>query len=140
MSEIVVSHAVGEWVCQQMGATYNPDACVAIGRVDGDRVIGGVVYDDYNGSSICMHCAGEGGWLTKELLRAVFGYPFTQLKVKKVIGFVDSTNKAAMRLNEHLGFTLEAKVQDGTATGDLLIYTMTPEQCRFLGGRYGKYH
>lgn len=80
-----------------------------------------------------MHVAGEGGcWITRELLRAVFNYPFRQLGVNKVLGFVDSTNKEAIRLDEHLGFQLEAVIKDAGPQGSLLLYSMTAEQCRYL--------
>lgn len=138
MSEIVVDHAIGHWVCARTGGTYTPEDSVSIGRVEGNQIIGGVVFDHYNGASIAMHCAGEGSWINREFLRKAFGYPFDQLKVQKILGFVDSTNAAARRLDEHLGFVLEATIENATPKGDLLIYSMTREQCKFLGGRYGR--
>lgn len=80
-----------------------------------------------------MHVAGEGKrWMTKEYLRVCFDYPLNQLKVKKILGLVDSTNMDARKFDEHLGFELEACIKGAGPKGDLLIYSMTAEQCRFL--------
>lgn len=123
---------IGQWVCGHTGATFT-DSMQAIGNERDGVIIGGVLYDDYRVSSISMHCAGVGRWLTREFLRAVFDYPFNYLKVKKVIGLVDSMNDKAMRLDKHLGFVQEGLIKEASRFGDLVILTMTREQCRFLG-------
>lgn len=125
---------VGRWVCARTGGQYVGGESQAIGVLDSnDSLVAGVLYDHFNGRSIAMHVAGEGGsWITRELLRAAFAYPFRQLGVNKVLGFVDSTNKEAQRLDEHLGFQLEAVLKDAGPQGDLLLYSMRAEQCRYL--------
>lgn len=130
---------VGEWVCQRIGGQFNELLSTAIGLERDGELIAGVVFDSYMGRSIAMHVAGEGGhWLTRDFLRACFGYAFTQLQVRKVLGYVDSTNDQARRFDEHIGFRLEHVITDAGKHGDLLIYSMTPEQCRFIGERNGK--
>ena len=93
-----------------------------------------MLFDLYNGKSACMHVAALPGkrWMTREYLKVCFDYPFRQLKLKKLIGLVDSTNADALRFNAHLGFVTEAVVADAGRHGDLHILTMTPAQCRFL--------
>jgi RimJ/RimL family protein N-acetyltransferase len=58
--------------------------------------------------------------------------------VNKILGLVESDNLEARRLDEHLGFHLEATLKNCAPSGDLLVYTMTREQCRWLalGNRY----
>jgi RimJ/RimL family protein N-acetyltransferase len=130
---------VGEWVCARIGGTFDLSGATAIGLEKDGRLIAGVMYDHYNGRSIAMHVAGEGGhWMTREFARACFGYAFNQLGVNKVIGLVDSTNESARRYDEHLGFRLEATITGAGRTGDLLIYSMTPEQCRWIGETHGR--
>ncbi len=139
MKEIVwhEPERVGRWVCARVGGSFNAKEATAIGlEKDGD-LVAGVMYDRYTGQSICMHVAGEGNWMTRSYLKACFGYPFNQLKVKKIIGLVDSENHQARRFDEHLGFRLEAVITDAGKTGDLFIYSMTPEQCRWLGAKNG---
>lgn len=99
---------------------------------DGE-LVAGVLFDNYNGRSMAMHVAGEGStWLTRGYLRVAFTYAFEQMKVKKLIGLVDSSNEAARRFDEHLGFRLEARIADAAPQGDLLLYTMTAAECRYL--------
>lgn len=125
---------VGRWVCERTDGHFDAGCSTAIGlERDGD-LIAGVLFDHYTGRAIAMHVAGEGGhWMTREFARACFGYAFNQLRVDKVLGFVDSTNQAARRYDEHLGFRLEATLTGAGKSGDLLIYSMTPAQCRWIG-------
>ena len=124
---------VGAWVCERLNSVFDPLTGTAIGQERDGQIVGGVVYDNFRGASICMHVAGsDGHWMSREFLRAVFGYPFDQLGVKKVLGTVDSPNVAAQQFDEHLGFVLEATLRDAGRGGDLLIYSMTRAQCRHL--------
>lgn len=129
---------VGRWVCDRVGGFFHPQLATAIGMERDGVLIAGVMFDNYNGRSISMHVAGEGGhWMTRDYARACFGYAFGQLGVGKIVGLVDSTNEQARRYDEHLGFRLEATVTGAGKTGDLLIYSMTPEQCRWIGRKHG---
>lgn len=107
----------------------------AIGLKDAyGNLIAGVLFDNYNGASIQMHVAAEPGarWMTREYLHCCFAYPFRQLAVRKIVGLVSCTNLPARRFDEHLGFHLEATLTDAHPDGDLLVYTMTKQQCRWL--------
>jgi len=130
---------VGRWVCSRIGGSFDASSATAIGLERDGELIAGVVFDHFNGRSISMHVAGEGGhWMTRGYAKACFGYVFNQLKVKKVIGLVDSANLAARRYDEHLGFRLESVITDAGREGDLLIYTMTAGECRWLGEKHGQ--
>ena len=81
-----------------------------------------------------MDVASEPGkhWATREFLWMVFHYPFDQLQCKRVSGVVAADNLPARKFNEHLGFTLEATLADAHPQGNLLIYRMMREDCRWL--------
>jgi RimJ/RimL family protein N-acetyltransferase len=80
-----------------------------------------------------VHLAGEGkDWLNREFLWFCFFYPFEQLNVTKIIAPIDSNNRASIRWTEHCGFTLEATLKDACPKGDMLLYTMTREACKWL--------
>lgn len=104
-----------------------------IGLERDQELVGGVLYQGFNGPNIWMHCAGIGAWITRGLLTAAFSYPFNQLGVSNIWGSVDASNEKARRLDEHLGFlphaVLTGAAKDG---GDVIIYRMTREECRFL--------
>jgi len=99
------------------------------------ELVGAVLYDEYNGQNIWMHVAGTDGvrWATKDFVRAVFRYPFEQLQCKRITGWVEASNEKARKLDENLGFKQEA-ILSGAARdgGDVIIYCMKKEDCRFL--------
>ena len=91
------------------------------------------LFEAANGASIMLHMAAIGKrWLNREYLWFVFYYPFIQLSLTKIISPVESDNTDCCRFIEHIGFTLEATLKDAAPNGDLLIYTMTKDQCKWL--------
>lgn len=134
MTRIVVgdNERVCKWMLERGAGSPNQTAqCLGLEK-DGE-LTAGVQYESWNGASIWMHVAGDGkNWLTREFLRACFDYPFRQLKAKVVVGLVPAVNKQAQRFDEHLGFKLHSTLPDGHKEGDLLIYTMRPDDCRWL--------
>jgi RimJ/RimL family protein N-acetyltransferase len=126
---------VGQWVLAQQGAKWIPGRGSTFGVVDSDgRLIAGILFDSWNGASVQMHVAALPGanWVSKALLAVTFDYPFNQLGVKKILGLVGSGNSAAKRFDEHVGFELEATLNEAHPDGALLVYSMTREKCRWL--------
>ncbi len=99
------------------------------------KLIAGVVFEGYTGSSISMHVAALEGanWLSKEFLFRVFAYPFLQLECNRVTGLVRVDNPKAQKFDEHLGFVREGVMRKGATDGtDYIIYGMLKEECRWL--------
>lgn len=137
MKRVIVDNArVGEWVCARTGGTPDPNT-VGIGLEQDGSLVAGVLFDNYMGGSVCMHVASDGSkqWMTREFLFKAFHYPFRQLGVSVIIGLVDSTNSAALTFDRALGFELEHVIPGAGKSGDLVILTMRPAQCRFLNSR-----
>jgi RimJ/RimL family protein N-acetyltransferase len=103
-----------------------------IGRLKSGTLVAVAGYDDFTETSCQVHIAGEGNWLDREMLRAMFRYPFAILNLRVVIGLVPSGNTAAIRLNKHLGFETEAIIKDAHPDGDLVVMSMRKENCRWL--------
>lgn len=94
-----------------------------------------VIFEAYNIRSIRMHIAiADPKYVTRRAIAAVFEYPFRQLDVKKVITFVDSSNKKALFFNLRLGLKIEATVKDAYEMGDMYILSMTQNECHWLRG------
>lgn len=124
----------GPWMMARMGGQWFPGRGSIIGLwEDGIGPIAGCLYEGCNGASLSVHLTGVGKkWMNREYLWFCFHYPFEQLKINKLIGLVESDNHEAIRLNEHFGYKLEATLKDAAPNGDLLIYSMTKDQCKWL--------
>jgi len=108
-----------------------------IGLERDGKMVAGVLYEGYTHHNIWMHVAAEPGshWLTRDFLRAVFAYPFVQLGVDRVSGYVDASNTAARRFDEHLGFQEEAVLKGAARDGgDVILYVLWKKDCRYHHG------
>ena len=125
---------VGDWIVARINGKFHPDSATAIGIERDGKIVGGCMFENFTGQSVLIHAAGEGRfWMNREFIRAVFGYCLRQLGVKKAIGMVDSTNSDSRHFIENLGFRPEAVIADGARHGDLIMYTLTRQECRYLG-------
>ena len=129
---------VGPWVCERAGGTWIPGRGTAIGRLVDGELVAGVLYEDWNGANVVCHIAGVGSWATRGYLGVIFDYPFVQLGARRITVPVCSTNSRSIALVERMGFTMDARLSRATPAGDLLLFAMFKDECRFLGGRYGK--
>lgn len=123
---------IGPWVCARAGGTWVQGRGSAIGWVKDDLLVAGVLYEDFNGANVVCHIAGEGRWANREYLWTIFDYPFNQLKVGRITVPIASINTKAQNFVEHLGFEREAILRGAHPAGDLIIYKMTADKCRWL--------
>jgi len=102
---------------------------VCVCEFDDAVPISGVLFDGYNGKSIHAHIWIAPGRKPSRLWwYAIYDYMFRQCKVANVIGTVPSSNKAARRLDEHLGFKLNSIIPNYYPNGDdMLLYICTAE-------------
>lgn len=123
---------MASWLCKRIKLA--PTAHLqCIGNISPEHGILGVVgYDGFNGASIQMHSAGDGNWVTRDLLFAAFDYPFNVCKAKVVVGYVSGKNAKAIKFNLHLGFSETFILADAHPEGELLIMSMRAENCRYL--------
>ena len=106
-----------------------------IGLEKDGELIAGALYEGYNGQNVWAHLAGMPGkrWMTREFLRYGFHYPFNEMGVKRISGYVNASNTQARRLNEHFGYQEEARLTGAAPDGgDVILYVMWRENCRFL--------
>lgn len=133
---------LGPWICAQLETDWLPGRGSCIGMEEDGDIVAGVLFDSFNGASICMHVAALPGkrWMNRELLWTCFAYPFLQLRVRKILGFVAEGNRVARAFDEHLGFVREATLTNAHPSGALIVYSMTRSQCRWLeeGSHHGE--
>jgi RimJ/RimL family protein N-acetyltransferase len=130
---ITIGEHVCLWVAEQIGHKYFSGSGQGIGIEKNGEIICGIIFDNHHQNSIQMHIAlKEKEKMTREFFYVWFGYAFNQLKVKKIIGVIDSTNIKVLKFGTHIGFIEEATIKDAGKHCDLIILTMTRQQCRFL--------
>mgnify|MGYP001819529277 CR=1 FL=1 len=125
---------VSAWLLERIH--YVPTAgFVAFGQYSESkrRLIGAVGFDNWSPASAEMHCAGDPGWLTKELLFKAFYYPFVLGGVKVVIARVGSSNAEALRFDTRIGFVEQCRIPDAWDGGeDLVILALHKDNCKWL--------
>ncbi len=137
MRRIVIGQGVVDWVAAHMKRGEGYGLSVGIGMERDGELIAGIVYNEFNHCNINMHVAAIGGnWMTREFLRIAFDYPFNQCEVRRITGFVEDDNEAALRFDKHLGFKYETRLEgayehDGKV-GDIIVLKMLREDCRWL--------
>ena len=105
----------------------------AIGFTRGEKLVAGVTYSGFNGVNVWFGMASEDyRWFNRANLWAIFHYPFSQLKVRRMSALIDASNKRSLRLAEHLGFSREATLVDSAPDGDQHIYRLLVAECRWL--------
>lgn len=135
--ELVQGEAVRQWMEAHTGGLFDARCAVSLGLTKDSEIIAGVLYEDWNHASITCHIAFKGR-VTRDFLGAAFRYAFDLCGVNKIIAPVWADNLRMIALANNMGFIWEGTIRDAQPNGDILIFTMTRNQCRFLGNRYGK--
>lgn len=130
---LVFGDAVVEWVAANMKRGEGYGLSRGIGWERDGELVAGVVYNEFNRININAHIASKGKhWLNRTFLWTIFDYPFNQCGVKRITAFIEDENKAAIQFDEHLGFKYETRMKDAYVNGDILIYVLRKEDCRWL--------
>lgn len=129
---------LGPWVCERARCgDWVPGRGECIGLEKGGEILAVALYEAYNGVSIMIHLAAVPGrrWLNREYLLFCFHYPFNQLSCKTLLTVIPSVNTDAIKFDEHIGWTYKATLEDAHPDGDLLVYQMRRQDCRWLSLR-----
>ena len=139
---IVTGPGVVEWIAQRTNEFGRFGTDIGIGWARGGALVAGVAYADWNGPNVVCHIASDGSkrWATRQYLWTIFDYPFNQLQVKRITVIVGDGNADSRNLAEHFGFTLEAELAGAHPTGDLRIYRLWRDDCRYLKAPYENLH
>lgn len=147
---LVLGRGVAEWVAGVLGGKYDMAQCEGIGWARGGDIVMAAMFNNYNGAQAHMHIAlVKGEPLSPTFVAAMMDYPFVQLGLKRLTGFVFESNEASRRFAEHLGAKQEAVLQDYLPNGNLVVYGLLREdagkwltaaysQRLRVGGRHGR--
>lgn len=128
---------IGPWIAKELDMVWTSENSTTIGWIEGNELVAGVWYEDFNGKSVTCHIVIKKP-MNRKFLAIIFDYPFIQLGVSKIIGPVKSDNLKAIEFDKKLGFKEEARILDAFPNSDLIFFVMNKDECRFLGERYGK--
>src|SRR3990167_9152859 len=124
------STGLEEWYKKHTGGTLDRKKYTYILGGNTGTIKALVLYFDYTGHSITMDiCAPKA--LTRQLIKSMFDYPFNQLKVQKLIGFIDQRNVLSQETFYRLGCRQETEIKDFFGTGiSRLVYAATKEDVK----------
>jgi hypothetical protein len=130
---------VAEWVQEMTECSIPEEGGMAIGWTRDGEITCGVMYEHYTGTSITATIAKTpGAVMPPGFIRAIFGYPFSQLGCRKLLAYIEDTNWKSRELVEKMGFREGASISDVFPTGAMIIYSMLADDCRWLEKEDGK--
>lgn len=123
----------GQVIADAIPRCFNREKDVVISNVRDGKLLGGAILDGYTGPCIFIHQAGfDKRWLSKDMLWVIFDYAFNQLGCSKVAGTIPSTRTQLLAFNVRLGFKVEAVIKDAYPGADMLVISMTRDECPWL--------
>ena len=137
---LIIGKEVVEFVAKKTNEFGRFGTDIGIGWARAGALVAGVAYADWNGPNVVCHIASDGTrrWATREYLRVIFDYPFNQLRCKRITVCVGEGNGDSRRFVQHLGFRLESTLRAAHPSGDLLVYAMFKEQCKWTSAAFYK--
>ena len=129
--------AVAAWVRERVPHVADWGPCEALGVIEGDRLVAGVVYNEFREANIEMSVAALPGarWLSRAALFAFFHYPFGTLGCGRVTSTIRSGGeaKSVRKFCQHVGFKYEGVVREFYRDGrDAVIFGMLRRECRWI--------
>lgn len=124
---------ISRWVQELTECSIPEQGGSAVGWLRDDEITCGVMYEHFTGKSITATIAkAPGAVMPPGFIRAIFDYPFRQLGCTKILAYIEDTNWKSRELVEKMGFREEATISDVFPSGNMIIYTMTVDTCRWL--------
>lgn len=109
------------------------ETTMCIGQEKDGELIGVAGYSNFYPKSCQFHVGSTSPyWVTKDLLFAMFDYPFNKLKVEVIIAPICKENKKSLNFGRKLGFQQVADIPYAHPNGDLIVMIMKRNQCKWL--------
>lgn len=121
-------------IANRAATAYDHTKDVVISHVDHRGLTGGILYTSFTDASCVAHLAAfHRRWGSRDLLWVAFDYPFRQLSLERIFGFVDERNRQARAFDTHLGFRELARLPGAYAGGFArLVLVLEYADCRWL--------
>jgi RimJ/RimL family protein N-acetyltransferase len=117
----------------KVGNNVYPQETKCIGQEKDGQLIAVVGYNNFTEKLCQIHVAStDVYWLNKDLLFAIFDYPFNKVGVKVILAPICKDNHKSLNLCRKLGFVKVADIPYAHKDGDLVIMAMKRNQCKWL--------
>lgn len=125
---------VVRWVAQQLGQDgFVGNLMNAFGTYEGDTLLGGVVFHNYYPDAGVMEmsaAATDPRWLTRKMIRAMFGYIFDVIGCQMAVLRVSANNSVMLNIGKRFGFQSILIPRLRGRNEDEVILTYTDDQWR----------
>lgn len=101
------NRAMLEWAGAMLGHPL-AEPCTTMGVIDGDGLVAVVVFHNFSRRAGIIELSAASTtprWLTRPVLRAMFGYPFRQIGTQLVVLRVSERNERMIGIALRFGFT-----------------------------------
>ncbi len=123
---------VCQFVAEHGGGSEHPAQCSSLGWMNREgKLRAGLVFHHQTARSVCCDIALLGTFFPRSLLETGLRYVFGQLAVKRLTFYIAVSNISSCALVEGLGAVREATLRDACSDGDLAVYALFPENCKF---------
>jgi len=117
----------------KVGNFEYPQNTACIGQEKNGELIAVVGYNNFLPKSCQIHVAStDVYWLNKNLLFAIFDYPFNKIGVEVILAPICKDNVKSLNLCRKLGFKIVGDIPYGHPNGDLIVVAMKRNQCKWL--------
>ena len=121
-----------EWLSEAGKDKYSNET-MCIGQEKDGQLIAVVGYNNFTEKLCQIHVAStDVYWLNKDLLFAIFDYPFNKVGLKVILAPICKDNHKSLNLCRKLGFEKVAEIPYAHKDGDLVIMSMKRNQCKWL--------
>lgn len=121
-----------DWL-SKVGSFDYPLGTACIGQEKDGELIAVVGYNGFLPNSCQIHVAStDVYWLNKDLLFAIFDYPFNKIGVEVILAPIYKGNVKSLNLCRKLGFEIVGDIPFGHPKGDLIVVAMKRNQCKWL--------
>lgn len=110
-----------------------PKETMCIGQEKDGELIAVLAYSGFTENLCQIHVESTDVlWLTRELIFALFDYPFNKVGVKVILAPICKDNIKSLNLCRKLGFEKVAEIPYAHPDGDLVVMSMKRNQCKWL--------
>lgn len=125
---------LAQWAGSHVGILdFGP--CVAIGVAHKDQIVAAAIYNQYAHPNIHItFVTTSPRWASPGAVRAIFRYPFVQLKCKRITALTGAGNESAKVFLQRLGFKVEGFHPEVFLDDDAISYgLLAKDAARWLG-------